>query len=308
MAEHNRLGVILVFMLILLLTPDTGPVRRRNETEQAIERAKQELDELRNSTYGVPGNITGLEEVGKVGPGALVVMVPPKAVRGTVEEMIKSVLGGGDASLGDNPEGVVDEPGRSGNITSQVDITSEVETIIPEEDEEASRGLGEPISPEKPRPGLSRRDQLQLPLEHTELPLYYNVSGRMHGNWHRLYDLPPYILTNSTKDVEKNITGHDGKITIRIEESRPGEIQEVQARISFESEGGFDSHDVMMSGVHIVKSGDMVLTTNSKEYVPLKIYTQICCKNTDENVASLVSLLSLTLPSTRANSKPPELC
>ncbi|RPB29737.1 hypothetical protein L211DRAFT_800222 [Terfezia boudieri ATCC MYA-4762] len=261
MAEHNRLGVILVIMLILLLTPDTGPVTRRNETEQAIERVKQELNELRNSTYGVPGNITGFEEVGKVGPDGLVVMMPPKAVRGTVEEMIKTILGE-DANFGDSSDGV-DEPGRSGNITSQVELTSE---IIPEEDEDGSRGLGEPMSLEKPMPGYSKRDQLQLPLGHTELPLYYNASGRIHGNWHRLYDLPPYILTNSTKDVEKNITGRDGKITIRIEEARPGEVQEVQARISFESEGGLDSHDIMMSGVHIVKSGDMVLTTYSKDF------------------------------------------
>ena len=263
-----------MFMLILLLTPDTGPVTRRNETEQAIERAKQELGELRNSTYGVPGNITGFEEVGKIGPDMLVVMMPPKTVRGTVEEMIKGIFGE-DVNLGDNSEGVVGEPGRSGNITSQVEITSEVETIIPEEDEDA---LGQSMSSEKSIPSLSGRDQLQLPL----LPLYYNASGRIHGNWHRLYDLPPYILTNSTKDVEKNITGLDGKITIRIEESRPGEVQEVQARISFESEVGFDSHDVVMSGVHIVKSGDMVLTTNSNEYVPFKIYIQICCKNADE--------------------------
>ena len=278
MAEHNRLGVILVFMLILLLTPDTGPVTRRNETEQAIERAKRELDELRNSTYGVPGNITGLEGVGKVGPDALVVVMPPKAVRVTVEEMIKSILGE-DANLGDKSEG---EPGRSGNITSQVEITGEVEAIIPEEDEDASRGLGKTMSSENPIPSFSKRDQPQLPLGHTELPVYYNASGRIHGSWHRLYDLPPYILNNSTKDVEKNITGHDGKVTIRIEESRPGDVQEVQVRISFESDGGFDSHDVVMSGVHLVKSGDMVLTTNSKEYVPLKIYIQIFCKNADE--------------------------
>lgn len=265
MAEHNRLGVILVFIFILLLTPDTSPTTRKNETEQAIERAKRELEELRNSTYGVPGNITGFEKVGGVGPDGLVVMMPPKTVRRAVEEMIKYILEEG-ANLGDNSESAVDGPGGGENVTSQ-------RTIIPEEDEDVSRGLGETKTSEKNIPSFTKRDQLHLPLGHTELPLYYNASGGIHGNWHRLYDLLPYILNNSTKSAEKNITGSDGKITIRIEESQPGDVQAVQARITFESEDGFDSHDVVMSGVHIVKSGDMVLTTSSKEYVPLKVYT-----------------------------------
>lgn len=248
MAEHNRLGLILVFMFILLLTPDTGPVTRRNETEQALERAKRELAELQNSTYGVPGNITGFEDVGKVGIDGKVVLMPPKGVRRTVKEMTEKVLGA-HADLDESLESVSSEHYMDNNDTN-IKVNSGPLLIV------------EGVDRLK-----SKREQLHLPLGHTELPIYYNATGGIYGNWHRLYDLPPYKPNNSTKDIGKNITGTDGKITIRINEARPGEVQEVEAHISFESENGFDSHDVLMSGVHLVKSGDMVLTTNSQEYV-----------------------------------------
>lgn len=249
-----------MFMLIILLTPDTAPITRRNETEQVLEIAKYELNVLRNSTYGVPGNITGFEEVGKIGPDGSVMIMPPKEVRVTVKEMVQKVLGD-DANLDDIAGDIM------GGLVQGKNATEGEKIHIPVESEDASRGLGDTTSSEEATESLSKRSELKLPLGHTELPLYYNASGIVYGDWHKSYDLPPYRFTNSTKDVEKNITGTNGKITIRLEEAHPGDVQEVTARISFGSEDGYDSYDILMSGVHMVKSGDMLLTTNSRGYV-----------------------------------------
>lgn len=261
-------------MLILLLTPDGGPVTSRNDTEQAIQKAKGELEALRNSSYGIPGNITGFSGVGKPGPDGLVVVVPPTKVRTTVQEMIRKILAE-DAE----PDGTkVHEANK--NSTRAIPTT-----YIPQSGDDTSQSLGDNTSGssedgiqplattdgEKPRQThheaehmSAKRDNLQP--TYKEYPFYYNASGGIHGKWRRLYDLPPYILTNFTNGIENNITGNYGRLTIRIEESRVGEVQEAQARISFENEDGLDNYDVIVHGVHITKSGDMILTTNSREY------------------------------------------
>ena len=279
MAEHNRLGIILVFMLILLLTPDGGPVTSRNETEEAIQKAKEELEALRNSSYGIPGNITGFSGVGKPGSDGLVVVVPPTSVRVTVQEMIGRILPE-DAGLDDTK---VLEEQTNRNSTGSIYATH-----IPQQgDDDAARGfrgssLGSPEDGIQPLETTDwetlqqthyETDHTSIERDHTqptymEHPFYNNASGGIHGKWRRLYDLPPYILTNSTNGIEHNITGNYGRLTIRIEESRVGEVQEAQARISFENEDGLDSYDVIVHGVHITKSGDMILTTNSREYAP----------------------------------------
>ena len=237
-----------------MLTTDTGPVTKGSETEKAIEDAKRQLEELRNSTYGIPGNITGLQNVGKIGADGQLIMMPPKMVRKTVDTMIKSVIGdNGDV---EDDGGILEGGGVViNNNSSESDIPIVSASDLEEEDFASGRAIK-----------LARR--AQLPLGHDmELPFYHNASGAIRGEWHRLYDLPPYKLTNTTKDLEKNITGTHGKLVIRIEESRPRDVQEVQVRINIETGGGHNNHDLMMDGIHFVKSGDMVLTTNSRECV-----------------------------------------
>ncbi|KAF8476977.1 hypothetical protein BDZ91DRAFT_773795 [Kalaharituber pfeilii] len=250
MPESNRFGIILIFMIILLLTPDTGPVSRKNEFERAIEQAKRELQELRNSTYGVPGNITGLEGVGKVGDDGQVTKMPPRAVQQTVKDMIHKLVGEVE-----EPE---DTTGRSINDTGSVNLPSS------EPNEDTGRALENTGTLDGATPRSNLHENIHL--GKIELPVYWNISGSIYGDWHRAYNLPPYKLVNSTTEIEKNVTGNHGKISLRIEEAGPGSVQEVQARIGIGSEDGYSSQDIHLYGVHMVRSGYMVLSTNSREF------------------------------------------
>lgn len=231
--EQSRLGVFLILIIIILLAPDGNSPSQRHEVDDIITREKTALETLRNSTFGKPGNLTGI--------GGRDVSVPPELVRDRVRGMAEEIVGGylgGATATGVGPEG---------------------------SNENRSSIEGEPLTQEqKQKPAVKENhDAKRVPTLGRELPLYRNVSGTIHGEWSRI-QIPGLQVPQINQTYHKNITTDYGKITFNIEEKKPADVQEVAMTMMIKNQEGGNSQDVTLFGVHFTKSGEMILTTSSE--------------------------------------------
>ncbi|KAL7268450.1 hypothetical protein RUND412_008928 [Rhizina undulata] len=232
--EQSRLIVFVIILLIVWFTPDGTPLAQRKDLQKLQAKEWAELEILRNSTFGKPGNLTGIPDWGYDGA-----LFPPEEVR-------KRVLKMRDAAVGEwledakPEESVGEERARDeGNI---------------KDGPVKKRGL--PGDEEKPTSPVTRP---------AELALYHNASGTLHGEWTRvqLHNLPELVPSNVT--YNENVTGGNGKITFNIEEAKPGEVQEVVVTMKIKDESGGHAQALLV-GVHFTKTGEMVLTTTSERF------------------------------------------
>lgn len=230
--EQSRFGVFLILIIIILLAPDGNSPSQHHEVDDIIKREKTALETLRNSTFGKPGNLTGISGGD--------VLVPPELIREMVRKMTEEAVGEylGGATTG------VSAKGSNENRSSIEDESSTQETK------------------QTPTTG-ENHDTKRVPILGRELPLYRNVSGTIHGEWSRL-QIPGLQVPQMNKTFSKNITTSHGKITFNIEEKQPAEVQEVAMTMMIKNQEGGNSQDVTLFGVHFTKSGEMILTTSSE--------------------------------------------
>lgn len=230
--EQSRLGVFLILIIIILLAPDGNSPSQRHEVDDIITREKTALETLRNSTFGRPGNLTGISGGD--------ILVPPELVRARIREMIEEAVG---EYLGGAATGVSAE-GSNENRSSIEGESSAQET-------RKESLIGE------------KHDTKRAPILGRDIPLYRNVSGTIHGEWSRL-QIPGLQVPQMNQTYSRNITTNHGKITFNIEEKQPAEVQEVAMTMMIKNPEGGNSQDVTLFGVHFTKSGEMILTTSSE--------------------------------------------
>lgn len=229
--EQSRLGVFLILIVIILLAPDGNSPSQRHEVDDIIAREKLELETLRNSTFGRPGNLTGI--------GSWDGLLPPELVRAKVREMEEEVMG---------------EYFR-GTAIARREGSNESQSV-----------MGDELSEKRVKQNAAdseNRGKKHVSVLGQELPLYQNVSGTIHGEWSRLH-IPGLQVPQTNQTYHKNITTDNGKITFNIEEKEPAEVQEVGMTMMIKNQEGGNSQDVTLYGVHFTKTGEMVLTTSSE--------------------------------------------
>lgn len=222
----------MILIIIILLAPDGNSPSQHHEVDDIITREKAALEILRNSTFGKPGNLTGISGGDE--------LVPPELLRERVREMteeaVREYLGGAAMRVG------AKESNGSRSSIEGKSSTQEANKI--------------------PTTG-GRHDTKNVPIRGRELPLYRNVSGTIHGEWSRLH-IPGLRVPQMNQTFSKNITTSHGKITFNIEEKQPAEVQEVAMTMMIKNQEGGNSQDVTLFGVHFTKSGEMILTTSSE--------------------------------------------
>lgn len=239
--EQSRLGVFLILIIIILLAPDGNSPTQRHEIDHIIEREKLELETLRNSTFGKPGNLTGINTENES-------VFPSDLVRGQVRKMREDVMA--DYFRGDHSSEV---PVRNvGSQGTNNGIEKELLAEVQKSDNNAQEN----------------KNNKRAPILNGPLPLYRNVSGTLHGEWSRV-KLPGLLIPQSNITYQKNVTADSGKITFNIEEKEPGKVQEVGMTMMIKNEEGGDSKEITLYGVHFTDSGEMVLTTSSERLVTL---------------------------------------
>lgn len=232
--EQSRFGVFLILIIIILLAPDGNSPSQHHEVDDIITREKAALETLRNSTFGKPGNLTGISGGDE--------LVPPELLRERVREMteeaVREYLGGAAVRVG---VGVKESNGSRSSIEGKSST------------QEANK---------MPMTG-GIHDTKRVSTPGRELPLYRNVSGTIHGEWSRL-QIPGLQVPQMNQTFSKNITTSHGKITFNIEEKQAAEVQEVAMTMMIKNQEGGNSQDVTLFGVHFTKSGEMILTTSSE--------------------------------------------
>lgn len=113
--------------------------------------------------------------------------------------------------------------------------------------------------------------------------VYQNVTGIVHGQWTRsriasqlmsplnLTTLAPHI-TYITKAYNRNITGRDGDLRIKLNEknsfmleSEHGLVREVHAELAIKDQASTgDGWEMTLHGVHFPKQGRIILTTTGQ--------------------------------------------
>lgn len=222
----------MILIIIILLAPDGNSPSQRHEVDGIITREKMALERLRNSTFGKPGNLTGISGD---------VLVPPELVRERVREMAEEAVGeylGGPTTTGVSAEG-----------------SNENRSSIEDESSAQKTKRGPAIE--------GKHDTKSALILGRDIPLYRNVSGTIHGEWNRL-QIPGLLVPQMNQTYSRNITTNHGKITFNIEEKQPAEVQEVAMTMMIKNPEGGNSQDVTLFGVHFTKSGEMVLTTSSE--------------------------------------------
>lgn len=230
--EQSRFGVFLILIIIILLAPDGNSPSQHHEVDDIITREKAALETLRNSTFGKPGNLTGINGGDELVPPELL----RERVREMTEEVVRDYLGGAAVRVG------AKESNESRSSIEGKSSTQEANNM--------------------PTTG-GRHDTKRVLPPGRELPLYRNVSGTIHGEWNRL-QIPGLRVPQMNQTFGKNITTSHGKITFNIEEKQPAEVQEVAMTMMIKNQEGGNSQDVTLFGVHFTKSGEMILTTSSE--------------------------------------------
>ncbi|MCJ1461926.1 hypothetical protein MMC07_000526 [Pseudocyphellaria aurata] len=118
------------------------------------------------------------------------------------------------------------------------------------------------------------------------MSLYQNVSGIVHGQWARskvvdglilpvmnLSALTPHVMY-VTKSYNRNITGQDGNLRIKLEEkissmaaSDDGSVREVRADLSIQDQSSKgDGWEMTLHGVHFPRQGGIILATTGQRF------------------------------------------
>ncbi|CUS14417.1 unnamed protein product [Tuber aestivum] len=241
--DQSRAKVLFVLIIIILLAPDGHSPQSSYGLDEIIIREREQLEILRNSTYGVPGNLTGINFTHD--------RIPPEPVRELVGSLKKEVLG--EYFLEGIQAGGLRPPTAVTGETPRGDSGPEAEIV-----EEGGNAKGS----EAPGEGRS----LDPTSVFTRLPsIYQNATGTIHGAWDRLFLDVKAPQTNLTYD--KNVTANHGKLVFTIEEKkRPGEVQEMTATMVIKNEEGGDMKDISLSGIHFTKSGEILMTTTSDKF------------------------------------------
>ncbi|KAI9794098.1 MAG: hypothetical protein M1833_000463 [Piccolia ochrophora] len=272
--ESARGVFFILLILFLFLSPDTQPpsVNQRHEASRLVDQEKHGLGVLTRSAYGkfdtTTGgwlNLTGLrEEDGYAWEGLSTVK------KAASEDVL--VLGGGGRDL---LEGIADS-------------AVEVSTPKGETDDESL---------------LSQR----------LMPVYQNVTGLIRGHWARsklsaALRKPELNLTAiapntayATHEYDRNITGHEGKIQIKLSEKageqieeKTGAVRDISATMSIKDEtSSGDGWDITLHGVHFPNFGGVILTTTSQKYDGLFALPAFALSNHTHSLAQ--SLLNTTL-------------
>jgi len=147
--------------------------------------------------------------------------------------------------------------------------------LLPQAQERARAGL-EVVAPEQ---GLNLLDGKT----NGSLLLYKNVTGYLHGEWIQgaqgnrtnMVNLTA-IVPNGYSDPSwgRNITGQEGKISMRLTEHLPkagdgldDRVRPLSARLTIQDEtSSGDGWAMAMSGVHFSDTGSIVLTTTSEKF------------------------------------------
>ena len=120
-----------------------------------------------------------------------------------------------------------------------------------------------------------------------KIPMYSNVTSILRGKWVRSKtekhsERKPINLTTlapgasyTSRKFQRNITGWDGDVQIKLAESSNNVetgvdsriIRDIKAEITLQDETSTgDGWDATMYGVHLVRQGSIVLTTTSEKF------------------------------------------
>ncbi|RPA85797.1 hypothetical protein BJ508DRAFT_322394 [Ascobolus immersus RN42] len=234
--EPPPISAILFFALLFFLTPSF--VSRPSDFDDVISKEERQLAILQNSSYGKPGNLTGLEHVGHKDKSGHIVMMPPNPVRTRVKNMVKEVLGSeyelAHPDWDDKPK-----PAHQ----------------IPDDLKEDDSNDGRPLD-------LRKREY-----QDGKFPFWHNITSiKLHGPWSRetLPSLPPYLHTNVTLD--RNITTETGMISFSVDEFGDGPVQDVKLSMMLMDPHDTKLFDVRLQGIHFVSTGDLILTSTSDRF------------------------------------------
>lgn len=108
------------------------------------------------------------------------------------------------------------------------------------------------------------------------LPLYHNVSGYLRGEWVRS-KVAPHMdspVQHSTTESSRNIGGAGGNVRIEFEEkdrykkieSSGGAVGFIKAGLTIQDDSSWgDGWNIILYGVHFLRSGSILLTTTSEK-------------------------------------------
>ena len=116
-------------------------------------------------------------------------------------------------------------------------------------------------------------------------PFYRNVTGLVRGKWVRSSigkkRLPPSLnltalsqLSYTTKEYGRNITGHAGDLTLKLDEKESESVslgtasaREIKAEMTIQDESASgDGWELTLHGVHAPESGSILLSTSSEKF------------------------------------------
>lgn len=230
--EPPPIGLIFFIALLFFMAPGFGP--SRPALDDVLHEEIRLLDTLRNSTFGVPGNLTGLETVGHNDT-----IIPPASVRKQWEEMRR-------AALGDHYY----ELALKGQKEREEEYTKN--------DTDADK------------PNLNSRDRMDgLDVydgyKPTVLPIWHNITTTgLHGKWEKHKDLLPIVPINGTLD--KNVTINEGRLSFNIDNVGPSaQIQELRATLFIKDEHDSLQFTIPMQGYQFTSDGNIVMTSSSEK-------------------------------------------
>ncbi|KAF7718905.1 Uncharacterized protein PECH_006643 [Penicillium ucsense] len=155
------------------------------------------------------------------------------------------------------------------------------------------------------------------------LPVYRNVTGKLHGDWVRRSDVQRRLPLNVTAialehqyynaEFSSNITGNDGSFYFDIEEGggedlRIGEslVREIRASLKVESNDFWGSSwDMPLSGVHFPENGGIVLTTTSEKFAGIFTLPHLTLSADTFEMSHKLSIKSLVSTMSRNQSLHP---
>ncbi|KAI9801194.1 MAG: hypothetical protein M1825_003468 [Sarcosagium campestre] len=244
--EGARLVLVVIFLLFIYFSPETHAptITRRPRGDDTVELERYALQRLRSSSYGdlLAGSGKWLELAGLRHHDNYTWSSLP----GVIDKAQNDVLS------------LVGEKGR--NIINGVGSSSEnAETAS-----EQNLGLA----------------------DFDAVPVYRNLTGVIRGQWTRspLSDkisAPVLNLTNlapgheyMTEEYNRNITGREGKIDLRLQQKRSkeyrqkdGYIREISGTLAIKDETSTgDGWEMRLHGVHYPDLGSVVLTTTSEKF------------------------------------------
>lgn len=265
--ESPPLGLIVFIVVIFLLSPKIGDFRP--PLDDIVQKELRQLETLKNSTYGVPGNLTGLENVGKKVNGSVVLM-PPSIVREEVHAMRKQALG-----------------------------TYYTPPKVPEDAVNATK---RDLQVEK----LLLNEEHGKDSTETYIPLYRNVTtAGLHGKWSKIA-LKGITPIKRKEQWDRVAAGDQGTFSLQMEEMGAAHaVQEVKAKLSLGDEHDNSLFHVYMQGLHFVDSGEIVMASTSEQCVTLGPYCDVLVITL---FAALLEYTGcLTLRSPENSTMPPSL-